>query len=1151
LKAAVYVLIGLFAATPALAGDFVTFETGPVRPLARSADGSRLYVANIPDGRLEIFSVSDIGLVKTGSVPVGLEPCAVAVAPNGEVWVVNHLSDSVSIVDVAASPPVVVRTLLVGDEPRDIVFAGGSGDRAFISTAHRGQHRTDGSIGGVPGAGDPQLTTEGIGRADVWVFDATSPGSGIGGLPIRILTFFADTPRALAASADGNTVYVAAFRSGNQTTTLPEQVVCDGFDPNSPCLLGGILAVPGGLPGPDDNVFGASAPETGLIVKFNTANSRWEDTLDRDWTQVVMFDLPDHDVFAVNANTLDVGASGEFDHVGTVLFNMAVNPVSGKVYVSNTELPNHVLFEGPGNHGGSTVQGHLSESRISVLSGASTVDVRHLNKHLDYSKLHTDDPNDPPLIDPNVRFHSLATPLEMAVSSDGATLYVAAFGSAKIGVFDTGDLEDDSFDPTLTSADAIATGGGPSGLLLDEARNRLYVLTRFDNTVSVIDLASKSTLLEVPLHNPEPASVVEGRPFLYDALGTSGNGEASCSSCHIFADMDDLAWNLGNPDDAVSINNQPSPVNTAAATFHPMKGPMTTQTLRGLSTHGGQHWRGDRVDGHFGTDPCNDPTGSACDEEQSFKNFIVAFEGLVGKDGLLDPNDMQTFTDFALQIVPPPNPVRALDNSLTTAQSNGQGHFNLDNVDANVSCQHCHRLDRPQGFFGTGGGQNNEGEPQNFKIPHLRNLYAKIGMFGMLANPDGSIEGHKGEQVRGFGFLHDGVVDTVEHFVESPVFSINPTQEAEIQAFMLAFDSDLAPMVGQQVTLDPNSPATVGLRIDDMVARAGTAFVSPVLGGAVTECDLVVKGSVGGSPRGWVLELPGGDFADDAGGSIGDAALRLLASSEGPLTYTCVPPGSGTRLGVNRDRDVFLDSVDNCPDAANNGQADTDGDSSGDACDEDDDGDAVLDYYETGTGVFISAFNAGTNPLLADTDGDGYDDGVEIEQGTDPTDSSSNPGAVPIPALSGWGWVVLAAALAFAALRALRRSGRSLAAGLVLALLAGAPAASAEPARPAGAEIRLPDGALPPLLGKARSEERAYCDERSWLRAEAIVRQVRPGEAIVDEAAWGRYTGSAQAGVASWLSKCKLGGATVEIRGDDSGDLLGVYSPGTGYRKAR
>ena len=39
-----------------------------------------------------------------------------------------------------------------------------------------------------------------------------------------------------------------------------------------------------------------------------------------------------------------------------------------------------------------------------------------------------------------------------------------------------------------------------------------------------------------PLYNPEPASVKNGRPVLYDAVATSSNGEAACASCHVFAD---------------------------------------------------------------------------------------------------------------------------------------------------------------------------------------------------------------------------------------------------------------------------------------------------------------------------------------------------------------------------------------------------------------------------------------------------------------------------------------------------------------------------------------------------------------------------------------------------------------------------------------
>ena len=121
--------------------SFTLFESGQVRPLALSPDGTHLFAVNTPDNRLEIFRVRQHGLKHIDSIPVGLEPVAVAARSNTEVWVVNHLSDSVSVVNV--HPPHarrVMRTLLVGDEPRDIVFAGPRHTRAFITTAHRGQN---------------------------------------------------------------------------------------------------------------------------------------------------------------------------------------------------------------------------------------------------------------------------------------------------------------------------------------------------------------------------------------------------------------------------------------------------------------------------------------------------------------------------------------------------------------------------------------------------------------------------------------------------------------------------------------------------------------------------------------------------------------------------------------------------------------------------------------------------------------------------------------------------------------------------------------------------------------------------------------------------------------------------------------------------
>jgi DNA-binding beta-propeller fold protein YncE len=1022
--AAVLVFV-LGAVAPAAAQpSFLAFESGPVRPMALTPDGTKLLVCNIPDNRLEIFSVSAGGLTYDTSVPVGMEPVSVAARNNSEAWVVNHLSDSVSIVDLTSTPPRVVRTLLVGDEPRDIVFAGTGGNRAFITTAHRGQQRTAIS---VPGSGNPLMTSEGVPRSDVWVWDATNLGSSFGGTPVRILLFFSDTPRALAT--DGTTVWVAAFHSGNRTAAIHESAVCNGFTAAGPCTTPGGATAPGGMPGPSTNAAGAPAPEAGLIVKENLATGQWLDVLGRDWNAVVPFELPDRDVFAFNANSFTTVGLSPFVNVGTILFNMTLNSATGKLYVSNTESPNMTRFEGPGVFGGSTVQGHVSEARISVIDlGMGTVDPQHLNPHIDYSELFTG-PTPPPADQKN---HSLATPLQMVLSSTG-TLYVAAYGSAKIGVFSTATIEDPAFesnyDPTTASANYITTGGGPAGLVLDEPRGRLYVLTRFDDSVAVIDTATKTTLATHALHNPEPTAIVEGRPFLYDAVATSGNGEASCSSCHIFGDSDSIGWDLGNPDDVVTSNPQPHQGNVAQSTFHPMKGPMLTMSLRGMATHGALHSRGDRANGFFGVDACTpNPNGSPCDEALSFRNFIVAFPGLVGHDGMISAADMQKFANFALALRMPPNPVRNLDNSLTTGQAQGFALWNSVQADAlnnaaTKTCNQCHMLDEAKGFFGSSSMKSRAADPQNFKIPSLRHMYQKVGMFGPTTGA--TFTPALGNQVRGWGFSHDGSIDTLQVFLDAigfpqqPFFNVTGGEKTDLEAFMLAFPSDLAPIVGQQITLTATNGAAVGPRIDLLIQRAGASFTSLILGGVVTECDLVVKGSVGGAPRGW-SRLSSGLFQDDQGNSIDDPTLRALATTEGPLTYTCAPPGSGTRMGIDRDEDTVLDGLDNCPAVDNLDQLNTDGDPSGNACDADDDGDGLLDTVETDTGIFVGPNDTGTDPLLADTDGDGFDDDDEIAAGSDPNDPGSYPGAAAIPALPLPAVGLLVAAMAAVSRRGMR-----------------------------------------------------------------------------------------------------------------------------------
>ena len=878
------------------------FESGQVRPLALSPSGKYLFAVNTPDNRLEIFRVTQGGLSHVSSVTVGLEPVAIAARSNGEVWVVNHLSDSVSIVDVTDPERAhVERTLFVGDEPRDIVFGGPGRDRAFITAAHRGQH--------LPF--DPQLTTPGVGRADVWVFDAGHLGSSPFGAPLNIITLFTDTPRALAVTPDGKKVYAAGFHTGNKTTVIHRQIV----------------AAKGGLPPPVINEGGDLQPPTALIVQWN--GYHWVDIDNRIWDSSVKLSLPDKDVFVIDAMAnppaAKAGPGGFFTGVGTILYNMAVNPVSGKVYVSNTEAENLTRFDGPGTFAGMTVRGHLHESRITVL-GSSSVTPRHLNKHINYATCCAPIPNPE-----NAK--SLATPVGMAVTGNGKTLYVAALSSSKIGVFKTSELESNTFVPS-TASQITVSGGGPTGVVLDESRGRLYVLTRFDNAISVVDTQARAETAHLAMHNPEPPSVTVGRRFLYDASFSSSHGDSSCASCHVFGDVDSLAWDLGSPEGTTV--NDPGPFSLISGPdtrFKPMKGPMTTQSLRGMANHGPMHWRGDRTGGY--TAPNVQPDSGAFDERAAFAQFQGGFTDLLGRSEPIPEADMTAFADFALQVMYPPNPIRALDNQLNAEQQAGSDHFVNPGSDVPAGCVSCHVVDPTAnaefgepipGFFGSDGRSVGAEVDQSMKIAHLRNLYTKVGMFGMGATPGihPGDNGFKGDQIRGFGIANDGAIDSPFRFTKNVGFEKGPfatdgfddspggngdVVRRQVVQYLLAFESNLAPVVGQQATRSAQSGPLVGPSIDLMKARAGAG-----------ECELIAKSRYQEEELGF-LYIGNGRFLSDrqATPPILDSVLRAFAALPGhAVTYTCVPPGSGRRLGIDRDGDGHLDGdeQDACTDPA-------------------------------------------------------------------------------------------------------------------------------------------------------------------------------------------------------------------------------------------
>ena len=130
------ILVAVFFVRPAATqtaptNSYVNFEGSQTSPVRLSPDGSRLFAVNTPDARLSVFDLSQSsGPALIAEIPVGIEPVSVNPRTNDEVWVVNQVSDSISIVSVSRG--IVTDTINVKDEPVDVVFAG---NKAFVTAS--------------------------------------------------------------------------------------------------------------------------------------------------------------------------------------------------------------------------------------------------------------------------------------------------------------------------------------------------------------------------------------------------------------------------------------------------------------------------------------------------------------------------------------------------------------------------------------------------------------------------------------------------------------------------------------------------------------------------------------------------------------------------------------------------------------------------------------------------------------------------------------------------------------------------------------------------------------------------------------------------------------------------------------------------------
>jgi len=658
------------------------FESGQTHPLRLSPDGSHLFAANTAANSVSVFSLSDPSApALIAEIPVGIDPVSVWPISNEEVWVVNHVSDSISVVSV--SQKLVIDTIASGDEPADIVVAG-SPAHAYVSVAR---------------------------SKEVRVFDLSTHTL------VKIIPLQGEYPQALTVSPDGEKVYVAFALSGNHTTIVPR--TASVMPPLEPAISG--------LP---------LAPRTGLII----------DASDPEWFPSVLdYTVLDHDIAEIF--TSNQSLSRYYDRVGTVNLGLTVNPTNGDLFVTNTEALNLTFFL-------QNLRGHVVDNRITrVTTDDTSINTPFdLNPGIDYSQL----PNNSALST------ALAQPTDILFDPSGDFMWLASFGTDRIAKVNIqgeviARIEVGNAPGSLVDSE---NKRGPRGLALKAADERLYVQNRLSNTLTTIDTKTLSILNETTIgDDPTPLVIKQGRGFFYDAK-LSGNGTASCASCHVDGTTDNLAWNLGDLEGAmVSVTD---PISGTIERMHPMKGPMVTQTLAGLKDHAPYHWRGEMPD---------------------LLSFNVNFDKIMG--GVeLNSADMQKLSDFINSITLHPNPNLKLDRTLSDEVLAGDPEAGLNRFQQagflgfEQACSSCHSLPSEPFKLQISPAAD---DVRAAKVPRLTQIYKKQS----FDNSDGAIT------TLGFGETQDGAVANMGG--------------NGLVSFLVSWDTGTAPAVGVTQTIKSNN----------------------------------------------------------------------------------------------------------------------------------------------------------------------------------------------------------------------------------------------------------------------------------------------------------------------------------------------------------
>lgn len=466
---------------------------------------------------------------------------------------------------------------------------------------------------------------------------------------------------------------------------------------------------------------------------------------------------------------------------------------------------------------------------------------------------------------------------------------------------------------------------GPRHVVVDAAGQKAYVLGALDCSLRTFDISGVVATpgASTSLHRDDtPLAIRTGREFLYGAKH-SGNHMVSCSSCHVDGHTDGVVWTLNQPDQGPLPDSFKDNAGLPA-TWPANKGPMVTQTLRGLVNHdvpgvaqemftnAPYHWRGDR--GSFG----------------AFNGAFVALMNRTG--GELAGTEMAAFTTFVETIHHPPNPEQAIDRRLAgdmggsgwdPALGSGakRGLKLYHGINFPQTCAHCHVLPEGSGNRATQtvdvGGVLHPIEPAALRHVFDFESGLQLGSGAVSITPI---------QVKAFGLFHNGFLQgpatrfdfSTAHFIQRRFRSTMPgtydpaagpahlaaqtAQTLDLTEFVRGLDTGTAPIIGFAFTCgtfaSSNSNAMNLLLDQAYEANAGIVAHTRQLG----------------VERSYWFDVVQGVFRDDVTtGTLTPTALLALVTGANVVVLQAVPVGSERRIA---DR-TQLGTVDSGPAPSN------------------------------------------------------------------------------------------------------------------------------------------------------------------------------------------------------------------------------------------